>query len=114
MTLNEKQRLQVAGAFRQAKHVLWDGRGYLPPTDDPFICSTLLVQRTGASRLAVKIIAERMGSLAGSALERWLYVRVGVPQAQIDDAEQMQAYRHRWLAALIEEFSKPEGATRCR
>jgi hypothetical protein len=55
--------------------------------------------------LAEKMIMERIG-LEYYALEIWLVMKLG--QAAYDQApvDAVQVYRHRWLDALIKEFSK--------
>jgi hypothetical protein len=52
---------------------------------------------------AVHMIAERLSPCA--SLDGWLEHRQGIKSEDLT-WENMQAYRHRWLKMLIEEFSK--------
>lgn len=97
------ERKEIAAAFRAAKSMLAK-----PPLmlGSNFICIALEYSQSldsarsnAAVDAAIGVIRYRM---CGSAtLESWLRKHLGVCAA---DEFDMQAYRHRWLDALIEEF----------
>ena len=110
-TYTDYERRHIASAFKNAKEFLWDGLGTCQPlASERYICAALTrAQTVSQIRLfgcvnARNIIAERMNSRART-LELWLSIRANVPTEQLSD-ENMQAYRHRWLDALIAEFSQ--------
>lgn len=110
-TYTDYERRHIANAFRIAKELLWDGLGPCRPwASERYICTALAVAQTVSPiRLfgcvnAKNIIAERMGSSVVT-LESWLSSYANVPEEQLTD-ENMQAYRNRWLDALIAEFSQ--------
>ena len=109
-TYTDYERRHIANAFKNAKEFLWDGLGlYRPGASERYICTALTrAQTVSPIRLfgcvnARNIIAERMDNRAAT-LESWLSSYANVPEEQLTD-ENMQAYRHRWLDALIAEFS---------
>ena len=104
-------RQEIAEIFRQAKKVLAKNRsdcdyrfnGGSP--HEEFICHA--IERVGRYSYyrdpALAVIQSRLGDVL--SLESWV-IR-NVPSAGYPvDKDEMQAYRHRWLDALIEEFSQ--------
>jgi hypothetical protein len=99
----------ILSALKAAKVVL--SKTYRCENKEQFICHALKRSaREGRTswhfaELAEKMIMERIG-LEYYALEIWLVMKLG--QAAYDQApvDAVQVYRHRWLDALIKEFSK--------
>ena len=108
----------TSGALRAAKQYLWDGTGgwdrYLYDlVMRVYICDAireahydeLITQK--AMRTATALIMKRLGP--HNSVGRWLEVNVGyrVKFGRGHNAyhKQVQAYRHRWLDALIIEYS---------
>jgi len=109
-------QLKTSDAFKQAKQCL------RPIGRAGFICHALAeaafgrdacaagfnwhnIYRTRKSgfNTAIKVITDRIGS--GAPLENWLLDAHGVEVWRVNDKhKQMEAYRHRWLDALIVEF----------
>lgn len=107
------KRTKTSEAFKLAK-------SHLKPIGDcTYICHALFEAATGKSiradysdwtevhktrkpgfKTAIKTISSRIGS--DNPLELWLQIR-GIKHWNYV-SEQMQAYRHRWLDALIAEF----------
>ena len=103
-------RTQIADAFRIARQSIANN-----PTG--FICNSLpLTTEAGkAGKAAERIIHERMGYIergpsGGSegpfTLQSWLRLHGHWQGIEPVPSRIMQAYRLRWLDALIEEFSK--------
>ena len=107
--------MKTSQVFKQAKKYLWDGDYdvYAQMDVEIYICHAIeevaehnahqsyYMQYTHAKRLIQFRIAPHYD------LENW--VRANVKGAhkvlnKAGGAKQMQAYRHRWLDALIEEF----------
>ena len=97
---------QIANVFRAAKKILWDGnsRNHF---NIHHICSA--ISRTNydyykfsrpAAWAARNVIMDRLGY---RTVERYLIYKVGVPKKHLTD-KNIQAFRHRWLDSLIEEF----------
>ena len=108
MTIDRKE---IAEIFRQAKKVLAKNRsdcdhrfnGRMP--HEEYICHA--IERVGRYSEyrdpALAVIQARLGDVI--SLETW--VMRNIPGATYPvDKDEMQAYRHRWLDALIEEFSQ--------
>ena len=107
----------TSGALRVAKRYLWDGsRGWVRYLNDPvirvYICDAIrkahydehITQKS--MRTATALI---MGRLAPhGSVGRWLEVNVGYRvkfgRRHNEYHKQVQAYRHRWLDALIKEL----------
>ena len=101
----------IAAKFRAAKKTL-------PYHDNdrdksPFICDNLLDSGGPAAREAKDIISERLGGCW--SIEDWLVDNGYIPERLAhqkyskDTQDLIQAYRHRWLDALIAEFeNKPD------
>ena len=107
----------TSGALRVAKRYLWDGTGgwdrYIhDPVMRVYICDSIrkayyderITQK--AMSTATALIMGRLGPHA--SVGRWLEANVGYRVNQGHNAyhKQVQAYRHRWLDALIKEFEK--------
>jgi len=107
----------TSGALRAAKRYLWDGTGgwvrYLyDPVMRVYICDSirkahydeLITQK--AMRTATALIMGRLGPHV--SVGQWLQANVGyrVKFGRGHNAyhKQVQAYRHRWLDALIKEL----------
>lgn len=106
--------MKTSEAFRRAKQCLH------PNGQEGFICHALYEaaydSRAGSAgtnwqviydtkksgyKTAIKVITDRMGDT--NSLETWLRQNHGI-ETWMYEAAQMQAYRHRWLDALIAEF----------
>lgn len=120
----------IAEAFRQAKKSLWAGSGSSAIRQDHgrgkrlFICHAISDASFDTDRLfrysaisarcrrpdhrAIKIVNDRLGGYL--TLEDWVRGNIpGYRRAGRHDAltwKTMQDFRHRWLDALIVEFSK--------
>ena len=99
-------RTEIADAFRVARQSIANN-----PTG--FICNALPF-RTEAGEAAERIIHERMGyvergpsgySEGPFTLQAWLRLHGHWLGTEPVPSQIMQAYRLRWLDALIEEFS---------
>lgn len=93
-------RKQIADAFRLAKSRLWDGRG-TRGFRSWFIC--LALDEDPAGNEAKQIIMQRLGG--EMIVDHWLINRGFISTMAPDYDLIVQDYRHRWLDALIEEFS---------
>lgn len=99
-----KSRKQLAAEFKAAKKKLATTRHeWVSRKKEEFICHSLTSQQ------AKEIIRVRMNH--SGSLNHWLVQNV--PSAlklanknNVEFEEQVQEYRHRWLDALIEEFSE--------
>lgn len=107
----------TSGALRVAKQYLWDGTGgwdrYLhDPTMRVYICDSIrkaYYEEQITQKSMNTATALIMGRLAPHcSVGRWLEINMGY-RAQFgrrhnEYHKQVQAYRHRWLDALIEEL----------
>jgi len=109
--MNKELKSEIANAFRNCKRFLKSPED-LVGGHTPWICISLQkaelkgwVTVEGA-RAAEKIIKERIEGYV--FVSDWL--RANVPEARTIPKAQwpevVQAYRHRWVDALIKEFSK--------
>ena len=105
----------TSGALRAAKQYLWDGTGgWARYIHDPvlrvYICDSIrkahydehITQK--AMRTATALITKRLGQHV--SVGQWLEANVGYRIKNGHNAyhKQVQAYRHRWLDALIKEL----------
>ncbi len=107
---------KTSGALRCAKAYLWDGKGRLWDHIDqyPFICAALAQAHTNGEITYKTLIKARsviMRRLAPCpSVPVWLDTSVGFDYKYYSVrnhafwTQQIQAYRHRWVDALIEEF----------
>jgi len=107
--------MKVSKVFKQAKQYLWDGR-YVGIRGEKYICYAIeeaarargIRSRTPANapyKRAKQIIGQRIAP--HGVLYGWLTSRVKGAYRVLNSSQatqQMQAYRHRWLDALIKEF----------
>lgn len=103
--MNKRDRRGIAAAFRAAKALLWNGRGQFKYPS--MICAALWMTDSANANEAAHVIRMRLGNHL--SVEDWLCAN-GIAN-RIDDRE-AQAYRHRWLDALIAEFEDDEHANR--
>ena len=106
----DNNRKEIAEIFRQAKKVLAKDRydcGYR--VDGRTLCEEYIchaIERVGKFSdyrdPALAVIQARLGDVI--SLETWVIRNVPGVEYPVNKDE-MQAYRHRWLDALIEEFS---------
>jgi hypothetical protein len=103
-----EEKAQIAGAFRAAKRRLWDGR--LDGRGDAYICLALASAKYSgeisghAARWAEEVVMSRISP--DNTVANWLRHNAGVdPEVAVIPPRDLQAYKHRWLDALIEEFS---------
>jgi L-amino acid N-acyltransferase YncA len=108
----------TSGALRAAKRYLWDGTGgwdrYLHDlVNRVYICDAIRkayyeeeITRK-AMRTATKLIMTRLGPCVsvGQWLDQNVGYRVRFGKGHNAYHKQVQAYRHRWLDALIIEYS---------
>jgi len=106
----KEQRKEIAAVFRAAKKYLWNGRAYGPnPGNWVYICFAIDdTRRQGgksgqAADNATSVIQDRL--TPRGCVDSWLAHEAKVDVSLLHPAN-VQAYRHRWLNALIEEFSK--------
>ena len=105
-------RKQIAAAFKAAKrHLQGPCRRGEELTKTHMICYALnqSERRGQASRKTIdaakRVIMRRLSPCFSCGT--WLQNTQGVPARHLT-FNNLQAYRHRWLDALIEEFSQPE------
>ncbi len=106
------ERKEIAEIFRQAKTILakdrYDCSSYRVNGHtqyETYICHAIeKVGRFARYRdPALAVIQDRLGNVC--SLESWVICNIPSIHFPVDEDE-MQAYRHRWLDALIEEFSQ--------
>ena len=106
--------MKTSQVFKQAKKYLWDGEvGIMRMEHSPYICHAIedvavhnahqsyYMQYTHAKRIIRQRIAPHYD------LENWVRANVRGSYKVLNKAggaKQLQAYRHRWLDSLIEEF----------
>lgn len=107
-----KRRERILRALKAAKQPLSDT--YMIGEREQYICFALYqTVRFGASsyedyRDAKNLVMKRLAPF--NCVEEWLKANVGHKAfyaAQQKNQDVVQEYRHRWLDALIEEFSNP-------
>ena len=107
--MNKANRKKIHEALVAAKPYLWDGKQSHCETEHLYICFAIdhaedhagLPWRCGV--LAEEEIARRLQPEI--AVHSWLRYKAKIPKELLTE-KNVQAYRHRWLDALIEEFSK--------
>ena len=100
--MNERAMIHsaLAAAKSSLSHTYQCGDG-----QEEFICYAIGSARDAWARvLAREMIMERLGNTP--TVYDWLRCRVGMQAIQAAGQDSVQQYRHRWLDALIEEFSK--------
>ena len=97
---NANQKSLIKEALVSAKQRLWDGTGGPNALRSRHICHAI-GEGTEGQTLAWQLINDRMEGKSYQGLECWLGLRGYGPRTEAN----MQAYRHRWLDALIKEFS---------
>jgi hypothetical protein len=101
--MQKKKRLAIALALKNAKPYLSRGND----GKEEFICYSIeLGNQFEPYRVALAkdLIMERLDGCATA--EEWLNHRVGAyPERSAAGRRVLQAWRHRWLDALITEFS---------
>ena len=104
------ERKEIAEIFRQAKKVLakdrYDCSSYRVNGHaqyETYICHAIEKVGGFARYPALAVIQARLGNVY--SLESWVIRNIPSIHFPVD-ADEMQAYRHRWLDALIEEFSR--------
>lgn len=109
MKLTKEERLAVGEAFKAAKKYLYSGKGDMGPKHRNHICYSLVLAQNynmnlaDAAFTAMDIVSSRLGK--SSTVTSWLNKQKEVNPDDMT-TKNIQAYRHRWLDALIEEFSK--------
>lgn len=101
--MRKRDRLAIAQALKNAKPYLSRGND----DKEEFICFSIeLGMRTARkpARLAKHVIMERLDGCFTA--EDWLKYTVGIAAVNRAGFVALQAWRHRWLDSLIEEFSK--------
>ena len=104
-----KERALIATTFKAAKEWLWDGEEYQRPNQKAAICyavsaaaETSMTRLFGYS-LALDVVMARLQPEV--MVTNYLRKQVKVPEEQMT-WKNIQAFRHRWLDSLIEEFSQ--------
>ena len=98
------QRQAVAAAYKAAKQYL--SHTYHIGSKEQFICHAIRRAQTRGGALAAEVIMKRLAPY-GNCVESFLEKTVG-PSEMYADQDAIQKYRHRWLDALIKEFSDEE------
>jgi hypothetical protein len=97
---------QIADILRKAKNHLNDGLWGVPGRKT-YICFAISVadqyRESRAAKAAQKMIHSRIKG--HGTVDAWLWAVAKIPKRQMT-RRNVQAYRHRWLDALIAEFSK--------
>lgn len=102
MKYTKEQKAALVRAFKGAKKHLWNGQREEWYIHEQYICMAISYAYVSkaAKDMAREVIFKRLnGSVT---VGQWLIKRGFFPQTQ----QQLQDYRHRWLDALIAEFSK--------
>jgi hypothetical protein len=102
--------IKTSEILRAAKYYMWDGHGYCAHTY--YLCTSIQLaaeRLSGDNRFKAEIIKNRISkSIAPeNFVSRWLENAVGVPVTELT-CKNLQAYRHRWLDALIAEYEAKE------
>jgi hypothetical protein len=106
MKHTKKERLAMADALEAGLPFLWDGLPGRLRSQETWICSALAAAsaRVGNGKGGADARAEIRRRLAGAVtVLEWLNVRGFAQGAQFSHPA-IQAYRRRWMLALIEEF----------
>ncbi len=105
MKYTKKERTQMATALRQCKKFLRDGKE--GSTGEDFICIALMDTDAVGNYMARAEICSRLGDM--ETVECWLSQQklLGslMRHSPASRDRQVQQYRHRWVNALIKEFS---------
>lgn len=101
------ERKAIAKMLTAAKKYLWDGQGKKRKNMRVCICFAIEAawqdgQYKLGGTLARQVISHRLGNEA--LVEYWLLREAKVPMHLIVPIN-VQPYRHRWVDALIQEFS---------
>jgi hypothetical protein len=97
-----KQRLLPVGRCTFICHALAEAAYDRSVMSSTFDWHAVYKTEKAGFKTAIKTIANRIGS--DSPVDVWLNQQ-GIPVWEMHDRrEQLQAYRHRWLDALIAEF----------
>ena len=103
----KEQCKSIVKTLTAAKKYLWDGQCKKP--DDKKVCICHAINSTypdtkesGEHTLVKRVIANRLGNEA--VVEGWLCRVAKIPDHLIVPIN-VQPYRHRWVDALIQEFS---------
>ena len=98
-----KLRLYPIGKARYICHALAEAAYDQSTASLAFDWHKIYSTRKPGFSTAIEVITERIGSTM--ALESWLHEQgIDWREGRSKGHNQMEAYRHRWLDALIEEF----------
>lgn len=108
--MSKVTRQQIADAFAGAKQYLWNGvGGYgVPYGKVSYICiavDKVTSVHPEARRKAICEIEKRLGPYCQTVVE-WLRERGYLKELRPGYEWDVQQYRHRWLDALVAEFSR--------
>lgn len=108
--MKQSERIEIANVFRDAKSRLAKNAAECRPSNltyEEYICWAIALLQGNhlphAKSAAKKVISDRLGE--DYSLETWVISNIPGMYFPVDKNE-LQAYRHRWLDALIEEFSR--------
>ena len=101
MKFTKEQRKEICASLKQAKKRVCYGYSHNNEHKLRHICFALWFTENGGE-LACEVIHTRLGDRQN--VRDYLMYDVGVPEYQLTQ-ENIQAFRHRWLDSLIEEFS---------
>jgi hypothetical protein len=108
--MNKQERKKVAQSFKAAKAHLARNSDELW-TKQEFICLAMM-DTSGARKEAGRIILDRLGKdhwysnrSIDHTVESWLE-KVAKVDRKLLTGDNLQEFRHRWVDALIKEFSK--------
>lgn len=102
--------MKTSTVLKKAKKFLWDGKGACPINKTPFIChacTDAVGEHSWRIRGMVMSRLDDFHSVTGWLRESCQEYRDWERTIADGNAEfylQVQAYRHRWLDAMIEEF----------
>jgi hypothetical protein len=103
---DKKDRKKIAQVFKEAKKHLWDGNE--GSAGRVCICFAIDTAVTDcySSRSAIRIVMNRLSG--EPTVRRYLSILAerGIVKPEHLTDENIQMFRHRWLDALIKEFSE--------
>lgn len=102
-TYTKAERKGIAEALRAAKPFLWDGIGWMRVAQCYAICFALRRSGHPMSFRAETVVMNRLRRYSVCTVHS--YVRIVLQERDLKERD-VQQFRHRWLDALIEEFSQ--------
>jgi hypothetical protein len=103
--------MKTSKLLHLAKPYLWDGTSPSHFWQRSFLCYAIqdaaeAVETDRAAWACIQVRKRIRDDLGGmNTAEDWLVRKRHATRAQTNNMKNMQAYRHRWLAALIDEYA---------